>query len=156
MINTHPRGVDGPIEIFHIEDNPGDARLTEHAFESSDYEVEIGSVPNGDEAVEHLTARTVDESTSLPDLVLLDLNIRGQDGFSVLEEIRTCSALSHLPVIILSSSAAREDVRRSYQKNANAYLSKPTDPDEFAALADSIGAFWIDQAHHPPDLTEGA
>lgn len=155
-MNNYDRRSSDLIEIFHIEDNPGDIRLTEEAFKSSAYETEIRPFTNGSDAVERLTERTADESTPLPDLVLLDLSLAGQDGYSVLESIRADPELEHLPVIILSSSTAREDVHRSYRANANAYLTKPSDPGDFESLVDSIETFWFEEALRPRTPADGA
>lgn len=155
-MSEHPtRNLRDPVEIFYVEDNPGDIRLTAEAFKSTERETEICPVTNGDDAIERLAKRAADDDASLPDVVLLDLNLPGKDGHAVLKAIRSDPRLEHLPVIILSSSTAPEDIHRSYQENANAYLTKPSDPDDFEDLVDSIEVFWFDTVEHPPPPTMG-
>lgn len=142
--------LDGPIHILHIEDNPGDIRLTKEAFRSTAYETEIRSHSNGADALGDLTERASADDPSLPDLVLLDLGLPGESGHGVLERIRSDPQLEQLPVIVLSSSSNDEDISRSYRANANAYLTKPDCPDDFESLVDSIEQFWFEQVQQPP------
>ena len=138
---------DEPIEILLVEDNPGDVRLTREAFRATDRETTFEVVTDGERAVEFVS-RSSDRS--LPDLVLVDLNLPGRNGCAVIEAIREDPQLGCLPVIVLTSSRDEEDVARSYDARANAYLTKPTDPAEFVALARRIEEFWFDRARLPP------
>lgn len=97
-----------------------------------------------------MTRRSTDESASLPTLALIDLNLPGMDGCEVLGTIRDDPQLQCLPVIILTSSTARDDVVRCYNANANAYLTKPTTPDEFISLVTAIERFWFEKVQLPP------
>jgi CheY-like chemotaxis protein len=138
------------VSLLLVEDNPGDVRLVKEAFKSVDVTATFHTVTDGDAALEFLRDwRATDTGPDL-DLVLLDLNLPGTSGFEVLETIRDDPNLPSLPVLVLTSSAATEDVARSYQLCANAYLTKPTDPEEFAALGRAVEAFWIDEATLPP------
>ncbi|NHN47314.1 response regulator [Halostella sp. JP-L12] len=147
--NRHRR-TDEPIDVLLVEDNPGDVRLTREAFAATDAETTIRAVDDGDDAVERLARRSASESASLPDLALVDLNLPGRDGCGVLEAIRDDPDLRRLPVVMLTSSEDREDIAQCYDANANAYLSKPTDPAEFVALAEAVEDFWFDRVHFPP------
>ena len=138
---------DEPIEILLVEDNPGDVRLLQEAVEQIDREVSLRVRTDGDEAVEALVRR--DDDASLPDIVLLDLNLPGRDGEAVLEAIRGDAALEALPVLMLTSSTSPDDVTRCYDAKANAYLEKPTDPAEFGSLMKSVEQFWVETARLP-------
>lgn len=142
----HPSN-DG-INILLVEDNPGDVRLIQEAFKLVEQEVTLQVVSNGDDAVHFLMQQTTDDT--FPRLVLLDLNLPGRDGCEVLEAIRDDPQLNPLPVIVITSSEADEDIARSYNARANAYLTKPTDPGEFIALVQRIERFWLNQAQLPP------
>ncbi|WP_226003934.1 response regulator [Natrinema salinisoli] len=128
---------DDKIDILLVEDNPGDIRLTREAFKSSKQEITLQTVTNGDDAV-----RFLQESS--------DNELPGRDGCEVLEIIRDDPRLKPLPVLMLTSSEADEDVARCYDARANAYLTKPTDPAEFISLVDRFETFWVEQARLPP------
>ena len=149
MHNTtvHQSSTDDEIDVLLVEDNPGDIRLTREAFKSAEQEIALQSVTNGDDAVEFLRESADNE---LPDLSLLDLNLPGRDGCEILEVIRDDPRLKPLPVLMLTSSEAEEDVARCYDARANAYLTKPTDPAEFISLLDVFEGFWVEQARLPP------
>lgn len=144
---TSGQSSDDAIDILLVEDNPGDVRLTQEAFKVTDRTVSLQTVSSGDGAVEFFQETSAD---SLPDLVLLDLNLPGRDGCGVLEAIRDDPQLKPLPVIVLTSSETDEDVARCYEARANAYLTKPTSPDEFISLASTLERFWVEQARLPP------
>lgn len=139
------------IDVLLVEDNPGDVRLVQEAFDAVDRETRLRVASDGVEALEMLSRRQDSATESLPDLVLLDLNLPRMDGNEVLEAIRHDPAISHLPVLILSSSTASDDVRQSYERFANAYLTKPIDPGEFVTLVKSIETFWGDRVQLPPE-----
>lgn len=138
-----------PVEILLVEDNPGDARLVREAFKTVDLEISLHTVSDGKEALHFLHDHQQADSSSYPDLLLLDLNLPRMDGFAILEEIKTNSDLPSLPVLILTSSKDEEDVTRSYELSANAYLTKPTDPEEFSALGQAVKEFWFKTAQLP-------
>lgn len=144
-------GRDGSsIEVLLVEDNPGDARLVEEAFAAVDSDPTWEMATDGSEAVDLLIRRCEDGAETLPDLVLLDLNLPRMDGFEVLDAIGGDPTLDRLPVLVLTSSRAAEDVRECYDRAANAYLTKPISPDEFDEIARSIEAFWVECAELPP------
>ncbi|THE66249.1 response regulator [Salinadaptatus halalkaliphilus] len=138
-----------PVEILLIEDNPGDVRLTQLAFEGVELDIELCVATDGIEALEVLSRRRHDDPATVPDLVLLDLNLPGMNGFGFLEAIQDDPILARLPVLVLTSSTACEDVFESYELAANAYLTKPTDPDEYAAMVESVAKFWFEYVALP-------
>lgn len=147
---TSVRPSDEPIDVLIVEDNPGDVRLLREAFEAADSETTLHPVGDGDDAVDFLRRRADAESRTLPDLVLLDLHLPGKDGCAVLEAIRGDARLELLPVIVLTGSEDREDIERCYDAHANAYLTKPTSPEEFASLVESVERFWFERVQLPP------
>lgn len=141
---------DEPVDILLIEDNPGDVRLTREAFDSVDSDVEFHVVTDGEEAARYVDTEMAADEASRPDLVLLDLNLPRMDGFAVLEILHRALDYPPPPVIVLSSSDAREDIVRSYERAANAYLTKPDDMTTFNSMARAIEEFWIETVRHPP------
>ncbi|WP_226004355.1 response regulator [Natrinema salinisoli] len=139
-----------PIDVLLVEDNPGDVRLTREAFKTVDSEIEFHTVTDGREATTYFDICETDTASTDPDLVLLDLNLPRVNGIRVLELLRDELDYPPPPILVLSSSSADEDVRKSYDRAANAYLTKPDGPDEFDDLAHAIEDFWIESAHHPP------
>jgi len=135
--------------ILHVEDNPGDVRLVQEAFKTIDTETVLHTVTDGEEAIEFFRKQATQRDSLWPDLTLLDLNLPRASGMEVLETIRGEEPFRHVPVIILSSSTAREDVERSYEEHANAYLGKPTDSAEYMQLANAIEQFWLETAQLP-------
>jgi len=138
------------LHILLVEDNPGDVRLTREAFKTSDIETSIRAVTDGDEALEYFDECRHDDSITAPDLVLLDLNLPRVDGFEVLETIRGDEVYSRLPILVLTSSSAGEDIARSYELHANAHLTKPDSLKGFTDLVQVVKEFWFDSAHLPP------
>lgn len=136
------------MDVLLVEDNPGDVRLIREAFSTLERGTALEIVTRGDEAVELLTQQATDDS--LPDIALLDLNLPGRDGCGILETIRDDPRLQYLPVVILTSSEAEEDIARCYDANANAYVTKPTDPTAFRAVAEAVERFWFETAQLPP------
>ncbi|WP_242695536.1 response regulator [Halomontanus rarus] len=154
-----------PIEILLVEDNPGDVRLVQEAFREAALETTFHVANDGRKALDFLRAcqnpesdseetesesESEFDSPSIPDLVLLDLNLPRVDGFAVLEEMRDDPEVPSPPVLVLTSSEDAEDIAKSYKRAANAYLTKPTSPDEFASLGTAIENFWFQQAELPP------
>ena len=151
-MTTYNDGV--PIDVLLVEDNPGDVRLTEEAFNEGRINNTLHVATTGEEAMEFLHQRGEYADAPHPDIVLLDLNLPRKDGDEVLEEIRADPDLKQLPVIILTSSAAEEDVVRSYELNANAYLTKPVNPAEFMEVVRSFQEFWLSVVRLPPSDDE--
>ncbi|SDQ49771.1 response regulator [Natronobacterium texcoconense] len=141
---------DEPIDVLLVEDNPGDVRLTQEAFRTTDAEIRFHTATDGNEALEYLEHCGVDGSETTPDVILLDLNLPRVDGFTILETINNDLEYPPPPVLVLSSSRDESDVARSYERAANAYLTKPNSPDEFSSMAKAIERFWIDSVQHPP------
>ncbi|MFP9193558.1 response regulator [Natronosalvus vescus] len=139
-----------PIEIVLIEDNPGDVRLTQEAFNSVESDVTFQVVTNGVEAGRYFSELDGSDPDDHPDLVLLDLNLPRSDGFDVLDILAEEIEYPPPPVLILSSSESKADIIKSYEKAANAYLTKPQSPTEFDSMAQAIESFWIDTAQHAP------
>ncbi len=142
--------IDDPITVLLVEDNPGDVRLIRDAFEQLSTETTIHVATDGDEALGFLTECRDSDPDSVPDLVLLDLNLPRMTGLEFLETIKDDATLARIPVLVLTSSEAVEDVLDSYELSANAYLTKPTDPDEYAAMVEAVAEFWLQKAALPP------
>lgn len=138
------------VDILLVEDNPGDVRLIEEAFEETDTETRVHAVTDGREAIELVTDESAAGLPSIPDLALIDLNLPQKDGCEVLEAIRGEPRFRGLPVVILTNSESSEDITRCYDARANAYLTKPVDPDEFVSLVQTVEQFWFEQAQLPP------
>ncbi|WEL18658.1 Rec domain [Halorhabdus sp. SVX81] len=139
-----------PVEILLAEDNPGDAKLTQKAFEQGNILNNLHVVENGAEAMDFLNQRGEYEDKARPDLVLLDLNMPKKDGWDVLEEINDDPELRRIPVIVLTSSEAESDIVKSYDLQANAYLSKPVDYSGFMDVVRSLEEFWLSVVKMPP------
>ncbi|QFU82782.1 response regulator [Natronorubrum aibiense] len=150
MSNSKPFGPE-PAQILLVEDNPGDVRLTKEAFKQGRIENDLYVVSDGNEALEFLYQRGEYADAPRPDLILLDLNLPRKDGEDVLEELKEHSELRSIPVIVLTSSNAEEDVVRSYELHANAYLTKPVDPDEFIETVRAFEKFWFTVVRLPPE-----
>ena len=140
-----------PADILLVEDNPGDVRLTQEAFKEGQICNNLHVVTDGIKALDFLYKRGEYADAPKPDIILLDLNLPRKNGDEVLEEIRADPELKYLPVIILTSSSAEEDVIRSYKLQANAFLTKPVDPAEFIEVVRSFQQFWLSVVRLPPD-----
>ena len=132
-----------PIEILLVEDNPGDIELTKVALEENKLNNNLQVVMDGEEATHYLYRRGAYKDAPRPDLILLDLNLPRKDGRQVLEEIKGDPKLSDIPVVILTTSDADEDILRAYQLHVNCYVRKPLDLDQFVKVVQSIEAFWL-------------
>jgi CheY-like chemotaxis protein len=141
-------------DILLVEDNPGDVRLTREAFEAGNIANTLHVVTDGVEALAFLHQRGDHEAAPRPDIVLLDLNLPGKNGDEVLAEINDDPDLESIPVIVLTSSEAEEDVLQSYELQANAYLTKPVDPGEFIDIVKRFKAFWLEVVRLPPGEVE--
>lgn len=139
-----------PFDILLVEDDPNDRDLARDAFEQLPVDVTFTVTPDGETALEELSQRQADETAELPALVLLDLDLPSVDGHAFLEAIRDDASLVRLPVIVLASSETEEDVQRSYELAANAYLTKPVEADAFYSLAEAVSEFWFEHVLLPP------
>jgi len=140
-----------PVEILLAEDNPGDAKLTRKALEQGNILNNLHVVTDGVEALSYLNREGEYADRPRPDLILLDLNMPRKDGRDVLEEIKSDPDLRRIPVVVLTSSAAEEDIVQSYDLHANAYLTKPIDFDGFLDVVGSIEQFWLSVVKMPPE-----
>jgi CheY-like chemotaxis protein len=129
----------GPIQILLVEDNPGDVRLIRESLKENKFFAELTVCMDGQEAMNHLN----DTRNIIPDIILLDLNLPKKDGRQVLLEVKSDERLKTIPVVVLTSSSAEEDVMKSYQNYANCFISKPVDLDNFIKVIKSIENFWL-------------
>ncbi|MEU3979212.1 response regulator [Streptomyces sp. NPDC026672] len=138
-----------PIDVLLVEDDPGDELMTREAFEDNKIGNTLHVVRDGEEALDFLYRRREHTDAPRPDLILLDLNLPKYDGRQVLEQIKSDPELSHIPVVVLTTSAAEEDILRSYKLHANAYVTKPVDLDQFIAAVRQIDDFFVQVVRLP-------
>jgi len=131
------------IEILLVEDNPGDARLTIEAMREAKMRNRMHVVEDGVEAMAFLRRQGRYGEAPRPDLILLDLNLPRKDGREVLAEVKADPALKRIPVVILTTSRAEEDVLRAYDLHANCYVTKPVDLAQFMKIVSQIDEFWV-------------
>ena len=143
------REEDLPLEVLLVEDSPGDVRLTREAFRNSERPINLKVASDGVEAMAVLRREGPHVDALRPDLILLDLNLPKMDGREVLARIKEDADLKTIPTVILTSSLAEADIVKSYQLQANCYLSKPVRLDKFEALVKSINDFWVTKATLP-------
>lgn len=132
-----------PIEILLVEDNPGDVRLTMEAFKDGKVQNKLHIAKDGMEATAFLHREGKYADAPRPDLILLDLHLPKKDGYEVLAEIKEDPELKQIPVVILTSSKAEEDVLKTYNLHANCYITKPIDLEQFIMVVKSIRDFWF-------------
>ena len=135
--------IQNKIHILQIEDNPGDVRLTREAFKTCRAEHHLSVVNDGEEALEFLHQTGPYADAPRPDLILLDLNLPKKDGREVLEQIKGEADLHQIPVLILTTSDAEEDIIKTYDLYANCFIPKPADLDEFINVIQNIEHFWM-------------
>ena len=139
-----------PIEILLVEDNPGDVRLTQEALRDAKVQNRVNVVQDGVEALEFLHQQGAYADAPRPDVILLDLNLPRKDGREVLAEVKADPDLRRIPVVVLTTSEADEDILRAYNLNANFYITKPVDFDQFFKVIHSIESFWLSIVKLPP------
>ena len=132
-----------PIEILLVEDSPGDVRLTQEALKEGRVRNQLSVVGDGVEAMAFLRREGKFAGAVRPDLILLDLNLPRKDGREVLAEIKADEHLRTIPIVILTTSAAEEDIFRSYDLHANCYITKPVDLEQFLKVVRTINEFWL-------------
>jgi len=132
-----------PIEILLVEDNPGDVRLTQEAFKEGKVSNNLNVARDGVEALAYLRQEGEYANAPHPDVILLDLNLPRKDGREVLAEIKEDPDLRRIPVVVLTTSLAEQDILRSYNLHANCYITKPVDLERFITVVKSIEAFWL-------------
>src|ERR1700738_2228272 len=138
-----------PIEVLLVEDSPGDVRLTQEAFRDANRSIHLHVASDGVEAMEFLRREGAHVLAPRPDLILLDLNLPRMDGREVLAQIKEDDRLKTIPTVILTTSEAEADIVKSYQLQANCYLSKPVQLDAFESLVGSINDFWLTKVKLP-------
>jgi two-component system, chemotaxis family, response regulator Rcp1 len=142
-----------PIEILLVEDNEGDVRLTKEALKEGKVKNNLHVAYDGVEALEYLTREGEHQNRVIPDLILLDLNLPRMDGRELLGKIKEDSELRRIPVVILTTSKAEEDIVRTYDLHANCYITKPIDLEKFIVVVKSIEDFWMTIVKLPPNGT---
>ena len=143
-----------PIEVLLVEDSPGDVRLTREAFSDVNSSIHLHVAADGLEAMTFLRRQGVHAHAPRPAIILLDLNLPKMDGREVLAHIKEDASLKAIPIVILTTSDAEVDIARSYELQANCYLSKPVQLDAFEALVKSINDFWLTKVKLP-NLRQG-
>ena len=138
-----------PARVLLVEDNEADVRLTREALREAGDGVRLSAVGDGEQALAYLRREGGFAEAPRPDLVLLDLNLPRKNGLEVLDELRADPSLAPIPVIMLTSSAARSDVEAAYARGANAFVVKPLELDAFMDLIGAIRGFWLEVAQLP-------
>jgi two-component system, chemotaxis family, response regulator Rcp1 len=132
-----------PIDILLVEDNAADVRLTQEVFSDSKVRNHLMVASNGEEALACLRRQGKFKANARPDLILLDLNLPIKDGREVLAEIKADPSLKRIPVVILTTSKAEEDILKTYNLHANCYITKPVDLEQFVTVVRYIEDFWL-------------
>jgi len=132
-----------PITVLLVEDSPGDIRLTEEALRESKLKVNLESVQDGEQAIAYLRRQGNYREAIRPDLILLDLNMPRKDGREVLAEVKADPELKTIPIVVLTMSASEADVERAYELQANCYITKPVNLDQFIKVIAAINDFWL-------------
>lgn len=144
-----------PVDILLVEDNPDDVFLTREAFREGKVASRLSAASSGQEALRFLRGEGEHAGAPRPHLILLDLNLPGMSGSEVLESIKSDAKLMDIPVIVLTTSRAEEDVLEAYRRHANCYISKPLDLAEFAAVVERINDFWFSVVTLPRSARAG-
>ena len=132
-----------PIEVLLVEDDLGDVELTKEAIEATRLAVKLSVVRDGEEAMAYLRKEGSYADAASPDLVLLDLNMPREDGREVLRDMKDDPILTHIPVVVLTTSDSEEDIVNSYDLGANCYVTKPVGLEQFMKVVQSVGDFWF-------------
>lgn len=140
-----------PVDILLVEDNPGDVRLTQEALKEAKVLNNLFVVTDGIEALAFLRHEGKYADAIRPDIILLDLNLPRKDGREVLSEVKNDPQLRRIPVVILTTSKAEEDVIRTYDLHANCYITKPVDIEQFILVVKSVEEFWFTIVKLPPE-----
>jgi two-component system, chemotaxis family, response regulator Rcp1 len=144
-----------PIEVLLVEDSPGDVRLTQEAFRDANRSIHLQVASDGVEAMAVLRREGIHVHAPRPDLILLDLNLPKMDGREVLAQIKADDGLKIIPTVILTTSESEADIVKSYQLQANCYLTKPVQFEEFAKLVANINEFWLTKVKLPQTRSGG-
>jgi CheY-like chemotaxis protein len=138
-----------PVEILLVEDNEGDVGLVEEVFEDAKIRNVLHVAEDGEEAIQFLFKKNNFANVATPDIILLDLNLPQKNGIEVLEEIKNDDNLKRIPVVVLTTSKAEEDIVKSYNLHANSYITKPVDFDQFIKVIRAIEDFWLEVVRLP-------
>jgi chemotaxis family two-component system response regulator Rcp1 len=138
-----------PLDILLVDDNPADVRLTQEALYEGGLENRLSVARDGHEAMAFLHRADGFADAPRPDIVLLDLNLPGKDGREVLAEVKGDEQLRRIPVVVLTTSKAEEDILRSYDLHANCYITKPVHLDDFVGVLRQLEGFWTDVVRLP-------
>jgi len=138
------------IDVLLVEDNPGDVRLTQEALREGKVAVNLNVARDGIEAVDFLYRRGKFEDAPRPELILLDLNLPRRNGREVLSQIKTDPDLRSIPIVVMTTSSADQDVETAYSLNANCFMTKPLELEDYMNMIHSIEDFWFTQATLPP------
>lgn len=138
-----------PIEILLVEDNPGDVLLTKEAFSDAKILNNIHVARDGEEALAYLNKEPGYENAIRPDLILLDLNLPKVDGREVLDKVKNTDSLKRIPVVVLTSSEAEQDIVKTYDLHANSYVVKPIDLHQFSNVINAVENFWFSVVTFP-------
>jgi CheY-like chemotaxis protein len=139
-----------PVDILLVEDNPGDVRLTQEALREGKIRNRLTVAKDGVEALAVLRREGPHANAPRPDLILLDLNLPRKDGREVLADIKADDSLRRIPVVVLTTSKAEEDILKTYDLHANCYITKPVDLEQFIEVIKSIDDFWLTVVRLPP------
>jgi len=139
--------------VLLIEDSPGDVRLTQEAFREANPSIQLHVASDGVEAMAFLNREGIHANALRPDFILLDLNLPKMDGREVLARIKKDDNLKSIPTIVLTTSEAEADILKSYQLQANCYLTKPVRLDEFETIVKSVNDFWLNKVRLPQQMT---
>src|ERR1051326_7118814 len=140
-----------PVEVLRVEDNPGDVRLTMEALQEGKVYNQLHVASDGVEALAFMRREGRYAEAPRPDLILLDLNLPKKDGREVLEEIKNDPDLRRIPVVILTTSQAEQDILKSYNLHANCYITKPVDLEQFIMVVKTVDCFWLSVVKLPPE-----
>ena len=144
-----------PVEFLLVEDNPGDVRLTQEALKDSKVRNNLNVLGDGLSALAFLRRQHPYENAPRPDIILLDLNLPKMDGRELLSHIKADPKLKRIPVVVITSSEAEQDILRTYDLHVNCYVTKPVDLDQFIKVVQSIETFWLTIVQLPlPDSSE--
>ena len=142
------------VKLLLCEDNPGDLYLIESSFYKSKVSYDIDRVLNGNDVMQYLRQEAKYQYATRPDILILDLNLPGKHGFEIIEEIKADPLLKAIPIVVLTSSKAREDVMTSYQLQASCYIVKPSDLQAFLNATRQIENFWLNLVELPQAIKE--
>lgn len=144
--------MDKLVEILLVEDNEADIRLTQEGLKEAKIRNNLNIVRDGEEAMDFLNKAGNYSKVATPDLILMDLNLPKKDGREVLEEIKNDEKLTHIPVVVLTTSEAEKDIVKSYKLHANCYVAKPMGMDQFVEVIKAIENFWFSIVKLPKEI----